>query len=530
MSSAHKESYGQIVKSTALIGGTQVLNILIGIVRVKILALFLGPVGIGLAGMYQAATAMIATLTGLGIGPAGVRQIAEAAASGDERRMARTVALLRRAAWITGLLGMAVVLIFAKPLTLATFGNDHYTGGVALVSLTLLFGGISAGQTALLQGLRKLKELAACNLLGSLFGTVASIALVYFLRDRGVAPFLVAVAGFSILTSWWYARKVDFPNTRLPWRETFQEARPLLGMGASFLALGLLASGVGYVIRILVIHELGMHAIGLYTAASNISLLYVGVIINAMGADFYPRLTSVANNHTAVNRLVNQQAEMGVLMALPGLLATLLLAPWVMRIFYSGEFVAAAGLIRWQILGMGLRVACWPLSYILLAKGLGKTMVTIETLSAIVEIAIIYAFLHLWALEGCGIGLLLFMGLATLCMSVVGNKITGFTWSRDSRNVLLTSIAFTASILLAIGFVPPPFGLAVGGVLTAAASLWCLSNLNRALGTDLLAALRERLLTRQKTESSFLPPLPQETSTHAPGGGKSIEQQTTGSQ
>ena len=501
MSSSHKDSYGQIVKSTALIGGTQVLNILIGVVRVKILALFLGPVGIGLAGMYQAATAMIGTLTGLGIGPAGVRQIAEAAASGVELRVARTVALLRRAAWISGLLGMALVLILAKPLTIATFGNDHYAGGVALVSLTLLFGGISAGQTALLQGLRRLRELAACNLLGSLFGTVASIALVYFLRDRGVAPFLVTVAGFGILTSWWYARKVVYPSVRLTWRQTFQEARPLLSMGASFLALGLLASGVAYVIRILVIHELGMHAIGLYTAASNISLLYIGVVINAMGADFYPRLTSVANNHTAVNRLVNQQAEMGILMALPGMLVTLLLAPWVMRMFYSGEFVAAAGLIRWQILGMGLRVACWPLSYILLAKGLGKPMVILETISSAIEIAIIYFFMRLWGLEGCGVGLLLFMGLATLCMSIVGNRITGFTWSGESQSVLLISIGFTASILLAIGFAPSPLGLAAGCALTAMASLWCLSRLNRALGTDLLSALRWRLFSRPKAQA-----------------------------
>ncbi len=501
MSDSHKDSYGQIIKSTALIGGTQVLNILIGIVRVKILALFLGPVGIGLAGMYQAATAMIGTLTGLGIGPAGVRQIAEAAASGDELRVARTVVLLKRAAWISGLLGTILVVVFAKPLTIATFGNDHYTGGVALVSLTLLFGSISTGQTSLLQGMRRLKELAACNLLGSLFGTVASIGLVYWLRDRGVAPFLVTVAGFSILTSWWYARKVVYRTIHLPWKETFREARPLLGMGASFLALGLLAAGVSYVIRILVIHDLGMYAIGLYTAASNISLLYVGVVINAMGADFYPRLTSVANNHTAVNRLVNQQAEMGILMALPGLLATLLLAPWVMRIFYSGEFVAAAGLIRWQILGMGLRVACWPLSYILLAKGLGKTMVILETISSVMEIGMIYVFMRIWGLEGCGIGRLLFMGFATFCMSVVGYKITGFTWSGDSKNVLFASIGFTTAIMLAVGFKSPRLGLAVGGALTVAASFWCLSKLNRALGADLLSIVRWRLFPRPKMET-----------------------------
>ena len=500
MSDTSKASYHRILKSTALIGGSQAVNILIGIARVKVLALLLGPVGIGLAGMYQVATSMIGTFSGLGLNMAGVRQIAEAEASGDGCRVARTVALLRRSSLVSGLLGMSLVLIFAKPLALATFGNDLYIGGMALVSLTLLFDAISAGQTALLQGLRRLKELAACNLLGSFFGTMASIGLVYFLRDRGVAPFLVAVSGFGILTSWWFAHRVPIPRVHLPWRDTLHESRPLLTMGASFLAMGLLGVGVTYLIRIMIIHELGMNAIGLYTASSNISLLYVGVVINAMGADFYPRLTSIATNHRAMNKLINQQAEMGMLLALPGLLATLSLAPWVMRIFYSGEFVAAAALIRWQILGMGLRVACWPLGYILLAKGMGKTLVIVEAISTSVEVAIIYVLMHIWKLDGCGMGFLLYMVLATITMSVIGNKITHFRWSRHALNVLFTSIGFAISLLLSITLTPPDLALPLGITITAIASLWCYSRLNRALGANLLSVLRNRLLPRQKTE------------------------------
>ena len=501
MSLSRKGSYGQILKSTAIIGSTQIINILIGIVRVKALALFLGPAGIGLAGMYQAATGMIGTLAGLGLGSAGVRQIAEAAASGDDNRMARTIAVLRRASWISGLLGMGLVLVLAKPLAHATFGNDNYVGGVALVSLTLLFGSISAGQTALLQGLRRLKELAACNLLGSLFGTVASITLVYFLRERGVAPFLVTVAGFGILTSWWYARKVQVEAVTLPWRESLHEARPLLIIGASFLAMGLISAGVAYLIPILIIHELGIGAVGLYTASSSISLLYIGVVINAMGADFYPRLTSIVNHHGAANELVNQQAEVGILLTLPGLMATILLAPWVMRIFYSAEFVTAAELIRWQILGMGLRVACWPLGYISLAKGMSKTLVVIETVSSLIQVAIIYVCIHMWGLEGCGIGYAIFMALATANMSVVSYKITGFKWSGRSTTALLSSIGFTGALLLAVRYAPQNLGLAIGGVLTAAASAWSISHLNRALGANVVQAVRERLFPRPKAEA-----------------------------
>ncbi len=44
-------SHRQIFKSTALIGGTQVINMGIGIVRTKALAVLLGPAGMGLAGL-----------------------------------------------------------------------------------------------------------------------------------------------------------------------------------------------------------------------------------------------------------------------------------------------------------------------------------------------------------------------------------------------------------------------------------------------------------------------------------------------
>ena len=46
--------------------------------------------------------------------------------------------------------------------------------------------------------------------------------------------------------------------------------------------------------------------------------LYVGFILQAMGADFYPRLTAVAKDNTECNRLVNEQAEVGLLIAGPG--------------------------------------------------------------------------------------------------------------------------------------------------------------------------------------------------------------------
>ena len=99
-----------------------------------------------------------------------------------------------------------------------------------------------------------------------------------------------------------------------------------------------------------------------------------------MGADFYPRLTAVASDNAECNRLVNEQAEIGLLLAGPGVLATLTFAPLVIALFYSAKFGPAVEILRWICLGMTLRVASWPMGFILLAKGARKTFFWSELL------------------------------------------------------------------------------------------------------------------------------------------------------
>src|SRR5437868_4415069 len=60
-----KESYGQILKSSAVIGGSSVLNICIGIVRTKAMAMLLGPAGFGLFGLYGSIQNLTQSVVGM---------------------------------------------------------------------------------------------------------------------------------------------------------------------------------------------------------------------------------------------------------------------------------------------------------------------------------------------------------------------------------------------------------------------------------------------------------------------------------
>ena len=171
LSAAEKHTYGQILKSSVLIGGSTVLNIGIGIVRTKAMAVLLGPAGFGLMGLYGSIADLAVSIAGMGVNSSGVRQIAEAAGSSDDKRIARTVTVLRRTAVLLGILGAGLLVVFSRQVSALTFGTDEHAGAVALLSLVVLLRIVAGGQGALVQGMRRITDLAKMGVLGALFGT-----------------------------------------------------------------------------------------------------------------------------------------------------------------------------------------------------------------------------------------------------------------------------------------------------------------------------------------------------------------------
>lgn len=494
---APQGSYGQILKSTTLVGGSQVINILIGIVRTKFMAVLLGPGGVGLVGMYQAVTGIVGTVTGLGIGSSGVRQIAEAAGSGDETRIARTIYTLRRTALVLGLLGMITTMVLSPYLSRLTFGTEEHSWAIAVLGVTLLLGSVSGGQAALVQGMRRIADLASMSVLGALLGTVLSVPIIYVWGGSGIVPALLAVSAMTILPSWWYARKVRVPKISLCLADVVWEARGLLSLGLVFMASSVMAAAVLYLTRVLVVRELGVESVGLYQAATTLSTLYIGVILNAMGMDFYPRLTAVADDNVTVSRLVNEQTEVGLLLATPGLLATLAVAPYVIHLFYSVHFVPAYQVLRWQILGIFLRVVAWPIGFVLLAKGKGRVFFWCELIWNLLHVSLIWLGLRLFGLQGTGIAFFLLYVSYTISIFVVVNRISGFRWS--AANIRIGSFLMAG---IAVAFLLPYLltqGLALmfNAALTLAVTAWCLRRVYGLVGTawfsDLVLRFKKRL-------------------------------------
>ena len=440
--------YRSILKSTSLIGSASVSNILIGMVRMKFVAVLLGPLGVGLLGMYGQISGFVGAVTGMGINNSGVRQVAEAVSSDDQARIARTVITLRRTAWLTGLLGFLVMVVFSVPISRVTFGTSDYSIQIAALGITLLSGAIAAGQGCVITGTRRISDLAKISVFGGISGTLISIPLFYYYGQEGIIPSLILSSLASLTTSWWFARRIPVLPLDLSWRESYGETRQLLSLGVSFMGAGLVLALSGYLIRIVMLRQFSLADVGMYQAAFNISGVLVGFVLNAMGADYYPRLTAVANDNTCVHRMVNEQSQISILLALPGLAAMMVLAPLVIKLFYSASFEKAVPILHWCILGMLGRVFSWPLGFVMLAKGKGRLFFITEALASGMHLAAVYLLILIWGLNGAGMAFTLLYVVYTGVMLVVMRKMVGETWTKHT--IMLTLIASAVLALLMI--------------------------------------------------------------------------------
>ncbi len=493
---ARKRSYGQIMKSSAVIGGSSVLNIAIGIVRTKIMAILLGPAGFGLAGLYTSTITLTQSIAGMGINSSGVRQIAVAAGSGDKERIARTTTVLRRTSIVLGLLGAALLVAFSRQVSTLTFGTAQRTGAICLLSLAVLFQLISAAQGALVQGMRRIADLAKMSVIGSLSGLIISVPIVYFLRERGIAISLVCVAAMTIATSWWYSRKIRVQSTSMTAAQVGHEAAGLLKLGVAFMASGLMVTGVAYMVRVMLLHKVGIAATGIYQSAWTLGGLYVGFILQAMGADFYPRLSAVATNNTECNRLVNEQALVGLLIAGPGVIATLTFAPLVIALFYSAKFSTAVGVLRWICLGTTLQVITWPMGFIILAKARQDLFLFSEFVWAVFAMGLAWSCITYFGMLGAGAAFFGSYVLHWLVTYPLVRHLSGFRWSSENMRTGILFLPLIAAVFC--GFYMVSFPLAVcGGILALAwSAIYSLRTLIKLTESEDVPPAVQRLLSR----------------------------------
>jgi O-antigen/teichoic acid export membrane protein len=463
-------SHKQILKSTGILGGAQVIEILFRIARSKIVAVLLGPTGVGLIGLYQSTIDLVQSATGFGINFIAVRDIAEAAGTNDQKRISRAILILRRWVWLTGLLGLVLTLVFCKPLSRYAFGDDQYAWGIAVLSVVLLLNSVSGGQLALLQGLRRIKMMAQAKIWGVIAGFCITVPLYWLMGVKGIVPAILITAVVSLFLSWFYSRKIPVEPVMVGLTETAKGGIGMIRLGFFMVISGFAMTGAMYYIRAFVSQRSGLDGVGQFQAAWNLSGTYLAAVLQAMGTDYFPRLSAVNRDNVLVNKLVNEQTEVALLVAGPLIVAMLSFMNLVIVVLYSSEFTDTVHILHWQLTGTFLKVISWPIGFIILAKGRGGAFICSELASLIALVTPIVLFWDRFGIEVAGMAFLFMYICYLVIVSGIARWLSGFGWSLNSLKQIMV---FGVLVMLAFSvsrYIAGTKGYLAGGFLSMVAT------------------------------------------------------------
>ena len=489
------DNYGHVLKYTGIFGGVQGLNIGIGLVRTKLVALLLGPSGMGLASLFNTTVNMVFQATNLGLPFSAVRRVSELYQEGDEAGLARYVKVVRGWTLLTALLGMFVCIVIGPFLSHSTFAWGDHTLHFVLLAPAVGMMTITGGETAILKGIHRVGALAVIQVISILAALLFSVPVYYFFGASGIVPVIVLMALATMLATIRISFRV-IPLQLASAGRAMKEGTGMIRLGVAYTLAMVVGSLTELVIRSYLNVTGDLDILGLYNAGYMLTITYAGMVFSAMETDYFPRLSAVNTDIEATNETVNKQMEVSLLIAAPMLVGLIIFLPVLIPLFFSSKFVPVVAMTQVAVLAMFFKAVTMPAAYITLARGYSVMYLLLEGTYFVVFVFLIIFGFQRWGLVGTGIAITLANIFDYVMINAVARwrykyKMSPAVMKYSAIHILIGLLAYFTTITVG-GYAYWVFGIG----LTLVSTLFSLLILHQK--THLWAALMRRF--RLKSE------------------------------
>ena len=359
--------FARILRSSALMGGAQAVTLAMAFLRSKLIAVLIGPAGIGLMGVFNAFNANLSTVAGWGLGTSAVRTVAGAAETERGRKIAAVRVFGRRLAW-TGFFG---VLLLVLPLGYLTFKSQDYALELLIAGLAVPCVIATGMWSALLQAGGHIGSMAKTQMASSVVGLLIGLPFIYFFGSVGIALSIFLAA--------------------------FMTAALQLGA-----VLGAIST---YLVRVLILRShgddlaSGLADAGFYQAAFAVTGSLPGVIFSATSSDFYPRVAA-AKDEDEARHITEKQIQASLLLATPILMGLLTMGPLAVRLLYAKGFEPAVPLLDWFVWAIFLNLLGWPLGFWVVARRSKRAVAVFQSLLSVSMVLLALVLIPRWGVTG----------------------------------------------------------------------------------------------------------------------------------
>lgn len=366
------------------------LRMLVNLVVIKLIAVAIGPVGLGAIGNLISVLTFVMVFAGGGVANGVTKYVAQH--RGQPRIMLRFIeSALALGISVSGVVFL-VSLFAAEPIAQALFGTPTLWWLAPIFGFAHFSCFLGTTTIAIANGNQRSDIFAAI----SIFAYVGCIPVAYLLIEQfgfaGSAMALMAMAGCTGIPALWVALRSSLLRS-VKLRFHGAELRLLLRFSGMAFASAVTFPLAEILIRTALTSQLGLADTGIWQASIRLSGAILGFYTVFLATSYMPRLSAITDTRASLSFVYSSLLRTG------GAFAILAFAVYFSRslivpLLFSAEFRPLEPLLAWQLLGDFFRVSAYVIGFLVIARARLSLHIGAEIVQYTIYAGISLAIIH----------------------------------------------------------------------------------------------------------------------------------------
>jgi len=389
----------ELIKIISFNSLSVILKMGVGIITSKVIAIFVGPIGLALVGNFRNFVGTFEAISTLGFPNGIVKYVAET--KEEETELKKYVSTGFIAVFLVSMVLSGLLFFMSDYWNELVFGSDHAFSFVfKTFSFALPWYALSLILVAIINGLGKFNNVIFITIIGNFIGLLVSILFIYNYQTSGALLSIIITPSLLFLVSFYYINK-ELPLLHFI-RFSYFDFKIIKNLTHYFIMAivsGIFSSVVFLAIRKNIIATIGIKEAGYWEAITRISSNYLLFVSTILTLYFLPKLV-IAKNNIETKKVFWSYYKSIFPFFIIGVIILYYSRFLIVKILFTDEFLPVTTIFFWQLFGDLLKMASWILAYQFFAKKMTLAFIISDLLSLVLMYFFSNYFVSLFGVVG----------------------------------------------------------------------------------------------------------------------------------
>jgi O-antigen/teichoic acid export membrane protein len=374
------------------------IKLVAGLVISKAVAVYIGPAGLALVGQFQNFSQLVMTAAQGGINSGVTKYTAEYGK--DDKRIPILFGTASKISFFASLVVGAGIVIFSQHASLHFLKSEDYSYIFVIFGFTIVLFVINSLLLSILNGLKEIKTWVMINIIQSVYSLIFTTLLIVWLGLDGALIALVTNQSVILLIVLWMLRKHAIIKAE-NFKEKFYtpEAKKLAGFAAMAITSALTVPVSHLIVRNYIGETLSWEDAGYWQAIWYISTMYLMVVTTTLSVYYLPKLSEITEK-SELRKEVHQGYKIIMPIVIVISVGIFVLKDFIIWLLFTEEFAPMRELFLWQLVGDVVKLGCFLIGYMLIAKAKVKIFIYKEIFITVLFASLAIFFIDLYGLIG----------------------------------------------------------------------------------------------------------------------------------